>query len=91
MPSSSTGFWVATTKNASESGWRSPSSVTWRSSIASSSAAWVLGGVRLISSASRKSVNTGPRERWNVPVRGSSTWVPTTSAGIRSGVNWMRR
>ena len=37
-----------------------PSAVTWRSSIASSSAACVLGGVRLISSARNRFVKTGP-------------------------------
>jgi hypothetical protein len=42
-----------------------PSTVTCRSSIASSSAAWVFGGVRLISSASRMLVNTGPGRNSN--------------------------
>ena len=36
------------------------SAVTWRSSMASRSAAWVLGGARLISSPSSRLVNTGP-------------------------------
>ena len=39
-------------------GW--PSTLTWRSSIASSRADWVFGGVRLISSASSRLVKTGP-------------------------------
>jgi hypothetical protein len=39
-----------------------PSTLTWRSSIASSSAACVFGGVRLISSASSRFVKTGPVE-----------------------------
>ena len=71
-----------------------PCTVTRRSCIASSSAACVFGGVRLISSASSTLANTGPgmkisRRR---PVSGSSwmTSVPVTSDGIRSGVNWMR-
>jgi hypothetical protein len=34
--------------------------VTWRSSIASSSADWVLAGARLISSASTMLVKIGP-------------------------------
>ena len=45
----------------SDSAWRSPSIVTWRSSIDSSNAAWVRGGIRLISSTSSRSVNIGPR------------------------------
>jgi hypothetical protein len=46
---------------------------TWRSSIASSSAAWVLGGVRLISSASRRLVKTGPSRKEKVELCGSKT------------------
>src|SRR5262245_7662178 len=62
--------------------------------MASRWAAWVLGGVRLISSASTMLSNTGPGRKVNLrlPVSGSS-WrmsVPVMSAGIRSGVNWMR-
>ena len=60
MPSYSIGFWVASTRNGSGSGRGSPSIVTWRSCIASSSAACVFGGVRLISSASSTLVKTGP-------------------------------
>src|SRR5262245_25036702 len=62
--------------------------------MASSSAAWVLGGVRLISSARMTLANSGPsRKRNSRPpvVRFSSmTSVPVSSDGIRSGVNWMR-
>ncbi len=43
-----------------DSGCDVPSIVIVRSCMASSSAACVLGGVRLISSASRNSVNIGP-------------------------------
>ncbi len=62
--------------------------------MASSRAAWVLGGVRLISSASTMLAKIGPGRKVNLrrPVSGSS-WrmsVPVMSAGIRSGVNCMR-
>ena len=46
---------------------RRPRRVTCRSSIDSSSAAWVFGGVRLISSASSTLVNTGPGRKRNPP------------------------
>ena len=65
------GFWVAATMNGSGSGRVTPSAETWRSSIASSSADWVFGGVRLISSASRMFVNTGPSRNAKSPERGS--------------------
>ena len=71
MPSYSTGFWVAATMNGSGSGRGVPSTETWRSSIASSSAAWVFGGVRLISSASIRLVKTGPSRKVNWVVRAS--------------------
>ncbi len=64
--------------------------VTCRSSIASSSAAWVFGGVRLISSASSRLANTGPARNSNSAVRASYTSDPVTSPGIRSGVNCTR-
>ena len=69
-----------------------PAAVTWRSCIASSSAAWVFGGVRLISSASTICANTGPftNRRERVPFCSSRNSVPVMSDGIRSGVNWMR-
>ena len=71
-----------------------PPAVTSFSCIAWSSAACVLGGVRLISSARRMLANTGPWMKRNVrlPVAWSSsiTSVPVMSLGIRSGVNWMR-
>ena len=90
VPSCSTGFCVAITKNGSGSMRVSPSVVTCPSSIASSSAAWVLGEARLISSASTMFAKTGPG--WNSNSRAFSlkTWVPVTSAGRRSGVNWIR-
>ena len=42
-----------------------PPAVTWRSCIASSSAACVFGGVRLISSASTMFAKTGPSTNRN--------------------------
>jgi hypothetical protein len=65
VPSYSTGFWVATTTNGSGSARATPSTDTWRSSIASSNEAWVFGGVRLISSAISRLVNTGPGRKEN--------------------------
>ena len=67
--------------------------VTSRSCIACSSAAWVLGGVRLISSARMMFEKIGPATNRNArrPASGSSrTLVPVMSDGIRSGVNWIR-
>ena len=62
--------------------------------MASSSALCVLGGVRLISSASRMLPKMGPCTNVQVrrPLVGSSSMmsVPVMSLGIRSGVNWMR-
>src|SRR5262249_32665055 len=49
-----------------------------------------LGGARLISSPSRNWANTGPGRKWKPCRSGSKMLVPTMSAGIRSGVNWMR-
>ena len=90
VPSYSMGFSVAKTVKSGESGCVSPSIVTCRSSIASRSAACVFGGVRLISSARRTSVKTGPRRSENEAVETLKTFVPVMSEGIRSGVNWMR-
>ena len=65
------GLSVARTMNGSGSLRVCPSTLTWPSPIASSSAAWVFGGVRLISSASSSWVNTGPgrntmsADRWS--------------------------
>src|SRR5262245_40512471 len=93
VPSCSIGFCVAMTKNGSGRLYVSWPALTWRSCIACSRAAWVLGGVRLISSASRMLVKIGPltkrnsRRPWSFSSR---TVVPVMSEGIRSGVNWMR-
>ena len=66
-----------------------PSTVTVRSCIASSSAACVFAGARLISSANTRSAKIGPGRKVNsrAPVR---SVTPVMSAGIKSGVNWMR-
>src|SRR5579883_61158 len=61
-----------------------------RSFIACSSAACVFGGARLISSASRSSVKIGPLVSVKALVWKLNRFVPSTSPGIRSGVNWMR-
>ena len=66
MPSNSIGFWVAKTVNPSGSGCEVPSTVTRRSCIASSSAAWVLAGARLISSPSTRSPKIGPGRKLKV-------------------------
>ena len=67
-----------------------PSIVTWRSCIASSSAACVFGGARLISSASSRFVKIGPGRNSKSASRWFQIDEPVTSAGMRSGVNWMR-
>ncbi len=67
-----------------------PSTVTWRSCIASSSAAWVLAGARFTSSPSTRWPNTGPGRNENSAAAASNTVAPVMSAGSRSGVNWMR-
>jgi hypothetical protein len=81
---------VASTRNGSASGKVWPPIVTCFSCIASSSADCTLAGARLISSARITLAKIGPRFTENCPVPWSNTCVPTTSAGSRSGVNWMR-
>ena len=64
-----------------------------RSCIASSSADWVRGVARLISSASTSEDTNGPSwncSSWPPPSVSTSTFVPWMSAGIMSGVNWIR-
>ena len=90
MPSYSTGFCVAITRNGGSSGIVFPSIVTCRSCIASSSAACVFGGARLISSPRSRFVKIGPGRKSKSLVRWSKIDEPVTSEGIRSGVNWMR-
>ena len=88
------GFCVARMKNGSPSACRTRPTVTCRSCMASSRAACVLGGVRLTSSARITLENSGPSRKRNsrLPVVRFSTItsVPVMSAGVRSGVNWMR-
>ena len=66
--------------------------MTWCSCIASSRLDWVFGVARLISSASTRLAKIGPG--WNRKIRWPPSsmrmFVPVMSAGIRSGVNWMR-
>ena len=62
---------MASTWNGLGSAKVSPSTVTCPSCIASSSADWVLGGVRLISSASSSPVNSGPLRKVNSWLRWS--------------------
>ena len=92
MPSISSGFWVASTKNGASSGKRWRATVTWCSCIASSSDDWVFGVARLISSARTRLAKIGPgwkrKTRW--PPSSMRMFVPVMSAGIRSGVNWIR-
>ena len=65
--------------------------MTWRSSMHSSSADWVFGEARLISSPSTMLANTGPGLNSNSRRSWLKTLTPVMSEGSRSGVNWMRR
>ena len=67
-----------------------PSTVTWFSAMASSSADWVFGEARLISSPSTMDAKTGPGRNSNTSAERFQTVTPTTSEGSRSGVNWIR-
>src|SRR6185437_15138035 len=95
VPSCSIGFCVASTKNGSGRRIVWPLAVTLCSCIASSSAAWVRGGARLISSARTMLAKTGPRTKRKArpPDAESSSKIsePVMSLGTRSGVNWIRR
>ncbi len=86
------GFCVASTKNGRSSSYVRPAAVTWYSCMASSSAACVLGGVRLISSARMICAKIGPwtNRKPRRPLLSSRISVPVMSEGIKSGVNWMR-
>ena len=55
-------------KHGSGSAWVTPSTVTWRSSIGSSSAACVRGDARFTSSTSTTFANTGPGRKSQLPV-----------------------
>ena len=67
-----------------------PSTVTWCSAIASSSADWVFGIARLISSTSTTFANSGPGWNTNARCSWSKTESPVASVGCRSGVHWIR-
>ncbi|MNT57079.1 hypothetical protein D3C72_1944260 [compost metagenome] len=90
MPNCSSGFCVAMTKNGCGRGRVAPSTVTCFSSMASSRALCVLGLARLISSASRIWVNTGPGWKTKFCCSRSYTDTPVKSLGIRSAVNCTR-
>jgi len=88
------GFWVAKTWKGRGRGNVCPALVTRYSCIDWRRAAWVFGGVRLISSASRMLQKMGPftkrKDRRLVLWSSSRISVPVMSEGIRSGVNWIR-
>ena len=64
--------------------------LTGVAAIASSSADWTFAGARLISSASTRLAKIGPSSVSKRSADDRQTWVPTMSAGIRSGVNCNR-
>ena len=68
VPCVSTGFCVAMTKKGLSNGRVTPSEVTCRSSMHSKRLDCVRGVARLISSASKMFVNTGPGLNSNAPV-----------------------
>ena len=70
VPSYSCGFCVASTMNGFGSGWVVWSSETCASFIASRRLDWVLGVVRLISSASTMLVKSGPGLKTKSPRSG---------------------
>ena len=91
VPSYSIGFCVAKTKKGRAMACVTPSTVTWRSSIASSKADWVFGVARLISSVRTICAIIGPARNSNSIVFWLKMLTPVTSLGSISGVNWMRR
>src|SRR5262245_13495191 len=60
--------------------------------MASSTADWVFGEARLISSASTMCAKMGPARNWNCRPSWLSVRIcaPMMSEGMRSGVNWIR-
>src|SRR5689334_849743 len=76
--------------NGRASSYETPSIVTCCSCMHSSSAAWVFGDARLISSTRSMFAKTGPGLNSNSFERWSKTLTPVTSDGSRSGVNCMR-
>ena len=85
VPRCECGFCVAITRWGWGSGQDWPSTLTWRSSIVSSSADCVRGGVRFSSSTSTTCANTGPGRKSQLPVSGMKTETPVMSDGRRSG------
>ena len=76
VPSCSIGFCVATTRNGRGRRYVVPSTVTWRSCMASSSAACVLAGARFTSSPSTRLPKIGPGRKRNSPLVASKTVAP---------------
>ena len=68
-----------------------PSTLTWRSSIDSSSADCVFGEARLISSPTTMLAKMPPGLNSKSRVSWLNTETPVMSDGSRSGVNWIRR
>ena len=64
--------------------------VTLCSSMTSRRADWVLGDVRLSSSARTMLLRTGPGITEKVPFSRSYTEMPVMSEGMVSGVHWIR-
>src|SRR3954468_8271166 len=90
VPSNSTGFCVASTRNGRASSCECTSTVTLRSCMHSSRPDCVFGEARLISSTSTMLAKIGPGRNSKRLSRWLKTFVPTTSAGSRSAVHWIR-
>src|SRR5918997_2831818 len=90
VPSYSTGFCVASTRNGRASSCVCTSTVTRRSCMHSSRPDCVLGDARLTSSTSTTLVKIGPGRNSKRSSRWLKTLVPTTSAGSRSAVHCTR-
>ena len=82
--------WLTTSMNGRPTACGVPSTVTRPSSMTSSSADWVFGEARLISSASTIVAKIGPLWKVNWLLRWSKIVTPVTSLGSRSGVNCTR-
>src|SRR4051812_34043210 len=90
VPSNSTGFCVARTMNGRASSCVCTSTVTLRSCMHSSRPDCVFGEARLISSTRMTLAKMGPGRNSKRDSRWLKTFVPTTSAGSRSDVHWIR-
>ena len=91
VPAEPRGFWVAMQIKGAGRACVSPSTVIVCSSMTSSSADWVFGEVRLISSARSSWQFAAPSRYSNSPVLRFHMVKPVMSDGRVSGVNWMRR